>query len=79
MNFILKKKGLSHKAKKKEREEMQTAMNRPQDPPTPLHYPPAGSKGVLVTTKSKEQDNKTHIVLIVFTCTKNIRQSECTV
>lgn len=48
--------------------------------PNPLH-PPAGSKGVLVTTKSKEQDNKTHIVLIVFTYTKNIKtgQSECTV
>lgn len=40
MNFILKKKGLSHKAKKKEREEMQTAMNRPQDPPNPPPLPP---------------------------------------
>lgn len=64
---------------RQEREEMQTAMNRPQDSPAPL--PPTGSKGVLVTTKSKEQDNKTHIVLIVFTHTKNIEtgQSECTV
>lgn len=59
---------------------MQTAMNRPQDPQPPsTTYLPAGSKGVLVTTKSKEQNNKTHIVLIVFTYTKNIRQPECTV
>lgn len=66
-------------------------MNRPQDPqssrlPPPLLRPPTSttptdSKGVLVTTKSKEQENKTHIVLIVFTYTKNIKtgQFECTV
>lgn len=59
---------------------MQTAMNRPQDPRT-SPPPHTGSKGVLITTKSKEQENKTHIVLIVFTYTKNIKtgQSECTV
>lgn len=51
---------------------MQIAMNRPQDPQPLLLHPPTGSKGVLVTTKSKEQENKTHIVLIVFTYTKNI-------
>lgn len=59
-------------------------MNRPQDPyphPPPSTRHPTDSKGVLVTTKSKEQENKTHIVLIVFTYTKNIKtgQSECTV
>ena len=81
MNFILKKKGLSHKAKKRRNAnfyEQTTGPPMPRlHPPNP--QPPAGSKGVLVTTKSKEQDNKTHIVLIVFTCTKNMRQSECTV
>lgn len=81
MNFILKKKGLSHKAKKRRNA---NCYEQTTGPPTPLHphpHPPAGSKGVLVTTKSKEQDNKTHIVLIVFAYTKNIKtgQSECTV
>lgn len=51
MNFIyllidffifFKKKGLSHKAK---REEMQTAMNRPQDPNPPLQPPRLAAEG----------------------------------
>lgn len=63
---------------------MQTAMNRPQNPPQPLSPPfthPLAAKGVggLIITKSKERENKSRIVLIVFTYTKNIKtgQSDC--
>lgn len=78
MNFIFKKMFCFFHTRQR-KDEMQTAMNRPQDPQSPLT--PTGSKEVLVTTESKEQDNKTHIALIVFTYTRNIKtgQSECTV
>lgn len=62
---------------------MQTAMNRPQNPHHPfyLHLTTHWQQmGVLIITKSKEQENKTCIVLTVFTYTKNIKngQSDCT-
>lgn len=76
--FFKKKKGLSRKATKRRNANCYEQTTGPPHLPTST---PTGSKGVLITTKSKEQENKTHIVLIVFTYTKNIKtgQSECTV